>query len=138
MACERNPILLLGTTDFVYRFRWVAMQIDSLQDCLNARAVREKLKTLPKGLEETYEQILVGSPHRRDLLRMLHWLAFSARALRLEEIAEVVSVDFDEVDFQCYDPDLKYSNSHIALTVCSGLVTETDGDYFEKPGIEGG
>lgn len=133
MACERIAIILLGTSDFVHRFRWVAIQMDSLEDCLNARAVREKLKTLPKGLEETYEQILVSSPHRRDLLHMLHWLAFATRALRLEEIAEVVSVDFDEVDLPCYDPDLKYSNSHVALTVCSGLVTEMNGNYFKRP-----
>lgn len=107
------------TTDLYHRFRWVAMKMDSLQHCLNAKAVKEKLKALPKDLEETCEQTLASSPHRQDLPHMLHWPAFSARALRLEEVAEVPSVDFDAADFPCYDPDLKYSNPRIALIVCS-------------------
>lgn len=107
------------------------MQIESLERCMNAREVKEKLKTLPKDLEDTYEKILTSSPRAKELLHMLHWLAFSARELRLEEIAEVPSVDFDAADGPCYDPDLKYSNPSIALTVCSGLVTETDGMQFK-------
>lgn len=102
--------------------------MDSLQHCLNARDVKEKLKALPTDLEKTYERILKSSPHRRDLFHMLHWLAFSARALRLEELAEVVSVDLDAEDGPYYDPDLKYEDARIALDVCSGLVTEMDGN----------
>ncbi|KZP14309.1 ankyrin [Athelia psychrophila] len=116
---------LLGGADGM--FRWVAMQMDSLEGCMNTREIKEKLETLPKDLEETYEKILTRSPRRNELLRMLHWLAFSARELRLEEIAEVPSVDFDAADGPCYDPGLKYVNPSIALTVCSGLVTEMDG-----------
>lgn len=137
MECEEDRAYYAATTDLVHRFRWVAMQIDNLQTCMNAREVKEKLKALPKGLEETYEQILTSSARRRDLLRMLHWLAFSYCALRLEEIAEVPSVDFDAADGPCYDPDLKYSHPSIALTVCSGLVTVTDGKFIESHEIDG-
>ena len=83
---------------------------------------------MPKGLEESYERILARS-RRRDLLQMLHWLAFSTRALKLEELAETVSVDMTR-DRPAYDPDLKYGNAKIALTVCSGLVTESEGKYL--------
>lgn len=110
------------------------MQMDSLQTCMNAREVKVKLKTLPKDLEETYEKILMRSPRHKELLHMLHRLAFSARELRLEEITEVPSVDFDAAGGPCFDTDLKYSNPSIALTVCSGLVTETNGLYFDIPG----
>lgn len=110
----------------IHRFRWVALQMDSLKYCLNAKDVKEKLKALPRDLEETYERILASSPYPRDLLHMLHWLAFSAHALRIEELAEVVLVDL-ESDDPCYDPDLKYEDVRVALDVCSGLVTETDG-----------
>lgn len=112
------------------------MQIDSLKTCMNAKEVKEKLKALPKGLEETYEQILISSARRRNLLQILHWLAFSARALRLEEIAEVASVDFD-ADGPCYDPDLKYAHPSMALTVCSGLVTVTNGKFIASHEIDG-
>lgn len=106
------------------------MQMDSLQHCMNMREVRLRLNTLPKDLEETYAQILAGNPRGNELLQMLHWLAFSARALHVEELAEIPSVDFNGEDGPCYDPELRYSNSRIALTVCSGLITEMDGKYI--------
>ncbi|KAF7981779.1 hypothetical protein HWV62_31859 [Athelia sp. TMB] len=108
-------------------FRWVALQMDGLQKCLNARDAKAQLKGLPKSLEETYEQTLIKSPYPRDLLQMLHWLAFSARALRLEEIAEVLSVDFDAENGPRHDPDMRYESPQIALAVCSGLITEVEG-----------
>lgn len=109
------------------------MQIDSLKACKNAKEVKEKLKALPKDLEETYKQILTSSPHGPDLLHMLHWLAFSACALRLEELAEVASVDFNAAGDLCHDPELRYEHPSFALTVCSGLVTVTDGKFLESP-----
>lgn len=117
-------------TDISFRFRWVALQIDSLRSCLKPKDVRDQLKTLPKGLEETYERILAKGCHRRDLLQMLHWLAFSVRALRIEELAETGSVDLDAEGLPLYNPDLRYPNPHTALAVCSGLVTEIDGAFF--------
>ncbi|KZP09217.1 hypothetical protein FIBSPDRAFT_242108 [Athelia psychrophila] len=109
-------------------FRWVALQISDLQQCLNLREVREQLKILPKDLEETYERILTRSPRRRDLLQMLHWLAFSARDLSLEELAEVVAVDLNADAGPSYARDLKFGDPRSALTVCSGLITETEGE----------
>ncbi|KZP03687.1 hypothetical protein FIBSPDRAFT_968780 [Athelia psychrophila] len=108
-------------------FRWVALQIADLQKCLTLREVRKQLEALPKDLEETYERILVKSDHHSELLQMLYWLVFSTRALRLEELAEVVSVDLDADDGPSYDPDLKFGDPRSALTVCSGLVTQTEG-----------
>lgn len=115
-----------------HRFRWVALQIADLQKCLTLREIRKQLDALPKNLEETYERMLVKSDRRSELLQMLHWLAFSARALTLEELAEVVSVDFDADDGPSYDPDLKFGDPRSALTVCSGLVTEAQGEHFHR------
>lgn len=114
------------------RFRWVAMQIDTLKNCMNAREVMKMLKVLPRDLEETYEQILVNNPRRRDLLQILHFLAFSARTMRLKELAEVVTIDFDSINGPCYDMDLRYSDPCVVLTVCSSLATETEGKCFQK------
>lgn len=61
---------------------------------------------------------------------MLHWLAFSARALSLQELSEVVSVDLDADEGPSYDPGLKFGDPRSALAVCSGLVTETEGEEF--------
>ncbi|KAF7981790.1 hypothetical protein HWV62_31881 [Athelia sp. TMB] len=106
-------------------FRWVALQMDDLQHCLNPREVKRQLEALPKDLEAAYERILSRCSRPRDLLQMLHWLAFSTRALTLEEIAEVVSVDLDAACGPSYDPDLRYGDPTIAVAVCSGLVTGT-------------
>lgn len=108
------------------------MHIESLERCVNAKEVREMLKVLPRGLEESYEQILAKSPRRRDLLQILHFLAFSARTMRLKELAEVVSIDFDSADGPCYDADLKYSDPCVVLTICAGLATETEGMCSKK------
>ncbi|KAF7980620.1 hypothetical protein HWV62_37408 [Athelia sp. TMB] len=116
---------LMGGADGM--FRWVALQIDELQRCLNAREVKKQLKTLPRTLEDTYERILTLNQRQSELLQMLHWLAFSVRDLRLDELADVVSVDFDSEDGPAYDADLRYGDSTIALAVCSGLVTESNG-----------
>ena len=99
--------------------------MDDLQHCLNLREVKRQLEALPKDLEAAYERILSRCSRPRDLLQMLHWLAFSTRALTLEEIAEVVSVDLDAVHGPSYDSDLKYGDPTIAVAICSGLVTST-------------
>ncbi|KAF7976850.1 hypothetical protein HWV62_5558 [Athelia sp. TMB] len=108
-------------------FRWVALQIDDLEHCYNALEVEEQLMALPKSLAETYERILVRSRRRRDLQQILHWLAFSVRDMRIEEIADVVSVDLEAKNGPAYNIRLRYSDPKILLTVCSGLITETDG-----------
>lgn len=94
---------------------------------MNLREVKEQLEALPTGLEETYERILVRSRRRRDLLQMLHWLAFSVRTLTVAELAGVVSVDLEAEGGPSYAADLRFGNPQTALAVCSGLVTEVEG-----------
>lgn len=127
-GCEPQLNHNLNTTNcFIIRFRWVALQIDSLRRCLKAKEVEDQLKALPKDLEESYERILVRSEKRSDLLQMLRWLAFSARDLQLEELAETVSVDLNAHECPSHNVDLRYPDPDAALTVCSGLVTVAQG-----------
>ncbi|KAF7977922.1 hypothetical protein HWV62_1979 [Athelia sp. TMB] len=116
---------LAGRADGV--FRWVDLQLQQLKKCYNLSQILEQLKTLPKSLEDSYAKILVNvdSRHRIQLRNILHWLAFSARALKLREIAEVVSVNFEAMDGPAYDSKCRYDNPTTVLTVCSGFVTET-------------
>lgn len=116
------------------RFRWVALQLDDLECCFNIREIKAQLDALPKDLEETYERNLARNPRRRDLLQLLHWLAFSVRALSLEEFAEIVSIDIEADGRPSYDAELKYEDPATALTVCAGLVTETKGQSFLSDG----
>ncbi|KAF7984821.1 hypothetical protein HWV62_11848 [Athelia sp. TMB] len=110
-------------------FRWVTLHIQQLKYCLTLTDVEEQLKQLPKNLEDSYSRILVETKPSQclKLRHILHWLAFSARALKLREIAEVVSVDFEAEHGPTYNPKCRFGNPTAVLTVCSGLVTETDG-----------
>ncbi|KAI9878518.1 MAG: hypothetical protein M1830_000699 [Pleopsidium flavum] len=106
-------------------FRWVDCQLDSLGGCLSPAALRRALKTLPKTLDDTYDRILtsIEEGHRENAHAVLQWLTFSARPLRLEEVAEAVAVKpgcgLDFVENRLFDP-------YEILTICSSLVTISD------------
>src|SRR6201984_3444819 len=78
------------------RFRWAFCQIEALRHCLAPR-VRHILKELPETLDETYERILrdINKANRDHACRLLQCLTVAIRPLRVEELAEVLAVDFD-------------------------------------------
>ncbi|KAI9871132.1 MAG: hypothetical protein M1830_003282, partial [Pleopsidium flavum] len=116
-------------------FRWVVCQLDALPKCLKIDAVRKTLKTLPRTLDETYERILksIDEDYQAEAFIALQWLAFSARPMRLEEIAEAVSMAGKEPPV--YDPANRLSDPTDVLTICSSLVTLTTrkGDRSHEP-----
>ncbi|KZP14979.1 hypothetical protein FIBSPDRAFT_751110, partial [Athelia psychrophila] len=114
-------------------FRWVALQLFELSRCPNVRTLKQTLRALPKDLEETYRQLLSKSSQADDLRRFLNWVAFSARPITLEELAEVVTVDFQSVGRPCYDHELRYMDPRDVLTVCSGFITEFKGAFNFSP-----
>jgi hypothetical protein len=60
-------------------------------------------------------------------LKLFQWLAFSIRPLELNELAEVVAVDFDSRDLPWFDCNRRYGDAEDILEVCSGLVSITEG-----------
>jgi ankyrin repeat protein len=80
------------------RFRWVTCQLDTLEDCLDYRALQRALKVLPRTLDETYTRILENIPpdHLPYTKRLLQLLAFSERPLRIEEVVDAIAVDLTE------------------------------------------
>ncbi|KAF2874211.1 ankyrin repeat-containing domain protein [Massariosphaeria phaeospora] len=85
--------------------------------------VNNVLKTLPTTLDETYERILMSFPdiHQEYALRMLHWLTFSKRPMRLREIAEVIAINRDNEP--AFDEDDKLEDPLDALMICGSLFT---------------
>ncbi|KZP09386.1 hypothetical protein FIBSPDRAFT_938507, partial [Athelia psychrophila] len=116
---------LLGGSDG--SFRWVALQLIHLAQCSNIRNLRQQLRALPKDLEESYHHLLCNTSNREDLRTFLQWVAFSARPISLEELAEVITVDLQPGNQPCYDSDLQYLDPRDALTVCSGFIAEFEG-----------
>jgi hypothetical protein len=102
-------------------------QLDELRTCLKPNDLREALKSLPETLDETYGRILdninKNKRHSKDAFKILQWLAYSARPLRIEEVAEVIAVDI-EGDPR-FDPENRLREPRDILTICSSLVTIT-------------
>ncbi|KAF8854030.1 ankyrin [Acephala macrosclerotiorum] len=103
-------------------FRWVVCQLEVLRKCVKVDALRKALKSLPKTLDETYARILVNidEEYSQDAFRILQWLVYSARPLRIEEVAEVLAIDTSESRF---DPENRLPEPRDLLTICSSLVT---------------
>ena len=90
----------------------------------------KQLEILPKGLYETYDQILLKINNlgdHMDTKRFLQWLSFSARPMSLEEISEAVVVDFESEDGPEYTPERRYFSKRDVLKDFSGFITESEG-----------
>src|ERR1700735_2149028 len=92
----------------------------------------KQLQILPKGLYETYDQILLKINNlgdRIDTKTFLQWLSFSTCPMSLEEISEAVVVNLESEDGPEYTPQRRYFNKRDVLENCSGFVTESKGMY---------
>lgn len=110
-----------------------------LRKCLKLDALRKALRSLPKTLDDTYAQILcsIDEEYSQDAFKILQWLAYSARPLRIEEVAEVVAVEIG--DDPRFDPENRLPEPRDILTICSSLfttATSTISAYGETYEIE--
>ncbi|KAH9969804.1 hypothetical protein BC827DRAFT_1372543 [Russula dissimulans] len=112
-------------------FRWVYCQLEALRHCLPP-SVRGILDELPQTLDETYERILkdINKANREHARRLLQCLTVAIRPLRVEELAEVLAVDFDgplRGGIPKVNRDWRWSNQHQAvLSTCSSLISIVD------------
>lgn len=81
---------------------------------------------MPTTLDDTYGRILsrIGKNDVGRAQRILQWLAFSARPLFIEELAEVVAIDV--IPDSGFDRDEVLVNPLEVLDICSSLITVTD------------
>ena len=103
-------------------------QVDRLCRTLPA-SIRKVLNDLPKTLDETYCRTLLGidEEKREYAQRLFQCLTVSIRPLRVEELAEILAVQFDEAAPPTFDPAWRPENSQEAvMSVCSSLVTVID------------
>jgi len=107
------------------RFRWVICQLETLRPCLPP-SVRPILNALPETLDETYGRILQEIPKSNRLLahRLLQCLTVAVRPLHVEELAEVLAVDFGATGgIPKLNEDLRWENQEQAvLSACSSLI----------------
>ena len=115
------------------RFRWVFCQLEILRHCLPS-SVRRFLEELPESLDETYERVLreIKKPNRDHARRILQCLVVAIRPLRVDELAEVLAVDFDDAEgIPRLNPGWRWEDQEQALlTSCSSLITIVDTGHF--------
>ncbi len=114
----------------LHRFQWVFCQLEMLRHAVqpDVRAILEKL---PKTLDETYERVLkdINENNREHARRLLHCLAFAVRPLRVEELAEILTFDFDTAqgDIPKFHADRRPKDQEEAvLSICSSLIAIVD------------
>jgi hypothetical protein len=105
-----------------------SLQIKELQNCYNEDELEGQLQCLPHDLDEVYDRIISGlSKHREDALSILQWLSFSARPLKLAEVAQLTGVVPDADKGLRFKPSRVLVNPRSVLMICSSLVTEING-----------
>ncbi|KAI9438067.1 hypothetical protein H4582DRAFT_232826 [Lactarius indigo] len=108
-------------------FRWVFCQLEALRHCFPPN-LRRFLNELPETLDETYERILRGinKAQKDDARRLLQCLTVAIRPLRVDELAELLTFDF-EASSSGGIPKLKDSwrwddQEEAVLSTCSSLI----------------
>jgi len=102
-----------------------------LRHCLPP-SIRGILDELPETLDETYERVLknINKANQKHAIRLLHCLTVAIRPLRVEELAEVLTVDFDPAQQEgipILNPNWRWADHHQAvLSTCSSLIAIVD------------
>ena len=106
--------------------------MEVLRQCLPP-SVRRTLDELPESLDETYERILkeIKKPNKRIAQRVLQCLVVAVRPLRVDELAEVLSVDFNDAEgIPRLKPDWRWEEQELALlSACSSLIAIVEASH---------
>ena len=106
------------------RFLLAVLHIESLASQLNKAAVRNALKRLPQGLDDTYDEALrridrQGQPSRELAYQVLSWISYAYMPLTVGELRCALAVTPGHFTF---DVDAM-TPERTVVSVCAGLVT---------------
>ncbi len=103
-------------------------QLDALCRCFPS-SIRGALKELPDTLDNTYERTLQGIPKqkRQHAYRLFQCLVAAIRPLRVEELGEIFTIEFDADAAYNLVEDWRPENPEEAvLSACSTLISVID------------
>ncbi|KAH9027734.1 hypothetical protein EDB85DRAFT_2276618 [Lactarius pseudohatsudake] len=113
-------------------FRWVYCQLDALRRCLPAN-IQHALNRLPETLDGTYERTLSDIPEEKweHAHRLFQCLIASNRPLRVEELAEVLAIEFGTEGSAHLETGWRLEEAEEAvLSTCSTLIMVVDNDDY--------
>ena len=111
-------------------------QLEALRHCLPP-SVRGILEELPETLDETYERVLreINKANREHAHRLLQCLTVALRPLRVEELAEILAIDFNAAahgGIPQSNPNWRWADQHQAvLSTCSSLISIVDDGGYQ-------
>ena len=111
-------------------------QLETLRHCLPP-SIQGILDDLPETLDETYERVLrdINNANREHARRLFHCLAVAIRPMHVEELAEVLVVDFDAAcreGIPKVNVNWRSADQHQAiLSACSSLISIVDYGYSQ-------
>ncbi|KAH9005380.1 ankyrin repeat-containing domain protein [Lactarius hatsudake] len=114
-------------------FRWVFCQLEMLRRCLPQNIPRV-LSQLPDTLDETYARVLkeIGKTNQKYAHRLLQCLTMAMRPLRVEELAEILALDFSAKGIPELKENWRWNDQQDAvLSTCSSLISVV-GDGFNR------
>ena len=116
-------------TKHIFRFRWVALQLNELKECHTKTDLKKQLADLPQGLDKTYDRILLGINEKNlgCAKTFLQWLSFAVRPLTLEELATTAAVDLSAENGPEYKFDNDLQDVKDVLKTCSSFIMKSDG-----------
>ena len=103
-------------------------QLDALCRCFPS-SIRRALKEIPDTLDNTYERTLQGIPKqkRQHAYRLFQCLVAAIRPLRVEELGEIFTIEFDADAAYNLVEDWRPENPEEAvLSACSTLISVID------------
>ena len=105
-------------------------QLEVLRRCL-PKTIRKTLSELPASLDETYQRVLneIGMANRDLAHRLLQCLTIAIRPLTVEELAEILALDFEVAEGETPKPDegcQSENPQHDVLSICSSLIMLVD------------
>ncbi|KAH4216616.1 hypothetical protein HBI26_190290 [Parastagonospora nodorum] len=78
-------------------FLLARFHMDALADCLNISEIEIALRSLPQGINDTYDQVMeriekLSVNRRRAVKRLLQWVSYSKRPLTIRELEHAIAV----------------------------------------------
>lgn len=89
----------------IERFQWTHLQLEQLRTCRTPESIDARLKSLPFGLKETYDEIYDRIKTQDDLSQQLvdrtvMWVMCAATPLTSEELLSAIRIDAKEKSLQ--------------------------------------
>ncbi|KAJ5841893.1 hypothetical protein N7534_011723 [Penicillium rubens] len=127
-AFLRNQLLLMSHRTYL----WVTLIFDVIENSIsytNAR-VQEIIHTLPRTVDEAYENILARSPDQEKAKRLLHIVVSAVRPMTLKETRIALAIRPTDRTYEDLDLESETRFPAVVRNLCGLFVTIIDSKIY--------